>query len=245
VADSFSCLLYTARGRFASSVPHGEIVTSYRLSLSLAALVSVVTACSQPETVKQATRAFELVETYGDTSPRSVSLRASWGNSPGQTIELVDVSVTLAPGAQPMVQKLETLLEETDFRWQPGEARWPEPTRSAPPDAVPMISRIQLALLLQEGPESFEVVQPIVNLFSTPPTMGLMRLERRGAVVLQSTIALIMTPEGGVFAWSHSKGTIEGSEVHLSGTRQIDGAPGEPVSTTIRAVQVQPSPLPR
>ena len=214
-------------------------MTLYRFYLPLAALVAMMAACSQPEAVQEATHAFELIETYGETSPRSVSLHASWGESEEQTIELADVRVTLTPGEQPMVQKLETLLEETGFQWKPQDARWPELARAATPDAVPMISRIQLALFLLEGPKSIEIEQPFVNVFTQPPTMGITHLKREGEEVVLSTIALIMSAEGGVFAWAQSRGTADKNGVQLKGFRQVDGGPRDPISTTIRTVSVQ------
>ncbi|MGB0588989.1 MAG: hypothetical protein ACPGU1_04835 [Myxococcota bacterium] len=199
----------------------------------------MITACSQPEAAQEATHAFQLIETYGETSPRSVSLHASWGESEEQTIELADVRVTLTPGEQPMVQKLETLLEETGFQWKPQDSRWPELARAAPPDAVPMISRIQLALLLLEGSNSIEVEQPFVDVFSQPPTMGITHLKREGEEVALSTIALIMSSQGAVFAWAQSQGKADKNGVQLTGTRQVDGGPRDPISTTIRKVSVQ------
>jgi hypothetical protein len=214
-------------------------VTSYRLSLSLAASMALLAGCGEAAAPERGTHAFEVVETYGETSPRSVSIRASWFAPSEERIEFANVSVKLAPGEQPMVKKLEMLLEETGMRWQPGSAQWPELSRAATPDAAPMIARLQLALMLQEGANVFEVERPLVNVFSSPPTLGLTRLARRGDAVWLSTIALVMSAQGSVFAWSHSTGTAGPAGVQLTGTRRIGDATPVPISTSIRQVEVQ------
>ena len=220
-------------------------MTSFRLMLLLAALELVAAGCSQPETTKQATHAFEFVESYGEASPRSVAIKAAWGVGADEAIELADVNVTLTPGEQPMVKKLETLLEEAGFRWRPGEAQWPELDRMVPPDAIPMTTRLQLALLLLYGADAVTIERPFVDLFSNPPTMGLTRIERKDGAIAVKTIALVMTQDGGVLGWSESTGSVGETDIRITGVRQLGDNPRVPVSTTIRALDTRSPPSSR
>ena len=178
-----------------------------------------------------------VVESYGEHAQRSVALDASWYVSGETSVEFAEVSLTLAPGEQPMVKKLETLLEETGFTWPLGGDTWPALARSAPPDALPMLSRLQLAMLLLYGAGDFKVDHPFVNLSLSPASIGTTRIERKGNKVTLHTIALVMNTDGGHLAWATSAGSFEKGSITLEGTRRIGNGTAERVQTTFTSLK--------
>mgnify|MGYP004097091007 CR=1 FL=1 len=194
-------------------------------------------ACGNQEVGESATHQMRVVESYGETLQRSVAINASWYAPDADSLEFAEVTLTLTPGEQPMVQKLETLLEETGFKWRAGGNTWPQLARSAPPDALPMLTRLQLATLLLYGAEDFTIDHPFVNLSNAPASLGTTRVERRGNALSLSTIALVMDGEGGHLAWAKSSGQFDQSGVTLEGTRRFDNGQPERVKMTISRIK--------
>ena len=221
-----------------SSLSSGDGLRAYNLQLSMMLFLCFVAACGPGEVTEQGTAAFEVTETYGLESPRSVTIKASWLTPDDLSVEFADVRITLSPPEDLMVQKLETLLAETGLRWRLGAAEWPELSRAAPPDAMPMVLRLQLAMLLLHGPAEFSVQRALVNLTTQPASLGLTTLERRGGEFSMTTLALIMTHEGSQLAWSETSGKRSADGWKLKGTRRLDEAKPEPVSVAIHPLAV-------
>ena len=191
-------------------------------------------ACGPPKVEEPPTSALEIMEAYGAKEDRSVTLRASWRAPDEGSIEFSEVQLSLSPAGDPMVQKLETLLAETGLAWQNGQAQWPRLARSAPPDAMPMISRLQMAFLMLYGPPEFVVHKPIVNLGSAPVSFGVTKVERRAGRVTMTTLALVTTATGSEIAWAQASGSSTDSGLTLEGMRRIGADKPERIVTKIR-----------
>jgi hypothetical protein len=150
--------------------------------------------------------------------------------------EVSGVQIEVSPAGTLLVQKLEMLLEDVGFRWRPGQDDWPTLLRSVPPEAIPMIRRLQLALLLLDGASVVEVDCSSTDLLSPTPSLGLTRVVRQGEAVTVASLALAMTPTGSRLAWGHATGELSDGGIELVGFRRLGPEGPEAVTTVVTRI---------
>ena len=145
MADMSSCLLYTASGRVASSpaassrdaerASHhsGDAVRQFIPGLLALLALLTISGCGEADPVPTDGTRIRVVETYGAAAERSVTLTALFSSDVAGATEVSDVKIEVKPTGTPLVQKLETLLEDAGFRWRSGQKGWPELLRTLAP----------------------------------------------------------------------------------------------------------------
>jgi len=195
-----------------------------------------ISGCGEADPVPTDGTRIRVVETYGAAAERSVTLTALFSSDVAGATEVSDVKIEVKPTGTPLVQKLETLLEDAGFRWRSGQKGWPELLRTLPPEAIPMVRRLQLALLLLDGPDAFEVDRPHLDLLSASPSLGLTRVARRDGAVALTSLALVLTPTGSRLVWGHAAGQLTAQGVELVGTRFLESGAPEVVTTLVTRI---------
>lgn len=201
-----------------------------------AVLLLVASACGEPVAEPTEGTRVRIVETYGDDAARSVTLTAMFSTGTTGAIEVSDVHVDVSPGEALLVQKLEMVLQDAAFQWSRAPGDWPTLVRPLPPEALPMVRRLQLALLLLDGPPNFQVDCSNTDLLSHYPSLGLTRVSRDASTVTLASLGVAMTPTGSSLVWGHATGEVMGGTVELQGTRRLGLQSPEKVTTTVARI---------
>lgn len=157
-------------------------------ALALLALCALTGACAVHESMAEPLFGLEVTEEYGDEASRSVTVAVEIGQDAATALELNHVKLAVVPTSPHSLNKLESQLGESSLLT--GEPHdWPETLLRPVPQAVPVINRIQTALVILR-PADVLIERASVNLFERPASVGFTRLETRGSAVSMATVAL-------------------------------------------------------